>query len=458
MDKIVSLCKRRGFIFPDSEIYGGINGFWDFGPLGVELKNNIKREWWKAMVQIRDDIAGLDSSIVHNPRTWEASGHITNFTDPLVDCKQCKQRFRADHLAEEQGITMEELFEKGKCPACGSKKLTEPKAFNLMFKTFIGPVEEAAATAFLRPETCQGIFINFDNVQKSSRLKVPFGIAQIGKAFRNEVNPRNFIFRSREFEQMELEWFCQPPDMGGDKTPEQWHAYWKETRMAWHRSMGLTVGNLRFRDHEKKELAHYAATATDIEYNFPFGGFKELEGIANRTDFDLKQHSQFSGKNLQYFDDVTKVKYFPYVIEPSLGVDRMTLALLCDAYHEDEHEGEVRVVLRLDPKVAPVKAAVFPLTKDEKLVAKAREIYDELKQSMVVTYDAAGSIGRRYRRQDEAGTPACITVDFESLEDGAVTVRDRDTLEQKRVKVEDIQGSLGSQNNLYRMPIDPAIQ
>ncbi|HNT29752.1 MAG TPA: glycine--tRNA ligase [bacterium] len=443
MDKIVSLCKRRGFIFQDSEIYGGINGFWDFGPLGVELKNNIKKLWWREIVQKRENIAGIDSSIVHNPKTWEASGHITSFTDPLVDCKACKQRFRADHLAEEQGIAMTELCSTGKCPACGKKELTEPKSFNLMFKTFIGPVEDAASVAYLRPETCQGIFINFDTVRQSARLKLPFGIAQIGKAFRNEVNPRNFIFRSREFEQMELEWFCHPPEFAPDKKPQDWHEYWKTERMAWHLRLGLKENNLRFRDHRADELSHYAEAAVDIEYNFPFGGFKELEGIANRTNYDLRQHSEHSGKDLRYFDEEKKERYFPYVIEPSLGVDRMALAILCDAYDEDEQEGESRVVLRLHPDIAPVRVAIMPLTKDERIVALARSIQTSLLDSgKNVYYDQSGSIGRRYRRQDEIGTPQCITIDFDSLEDNAVTVRDRDTLQQNRISVSEIESFL----------------
>ncbi len=441
MDKIVSLAKRRGFIFADSEIYGGLNGFWDFGPLGVELKNNIKKAWWKAIVQSRDDVAGIDSSIIHNPRTWEASGHISNFSDPMVDCHVCKQRFRADHLAEEQGIEVSEILIKGKCPTCGSKDFTAPKAFNLMFQTHVGPVADDASVAYLRPETCQGIFINFDNVRQSARLKLPFGIAQIGKAFRNEVNPRNFIFRSREFEQMELEWFCEPPQFASSKKPDEWHAYWKEERMNWHLAMGLKKENVRFRDHEKKELAHYAAAATDVEYNFPFG-FKELEGIANRTDFDLKQHSEFSGKDMRYFDEQAKEKYFPYVIEPSLGVDRMLLALLCDAYAEDEDGGESRVVLRFAPQVAPVKAAIFPLIKKPELMAISEQITQSLKQDMVVFYDETGSIGRRYRRMDEAGTPYCITVDFDTLDDQAVTIRDRDSLKQERIKIEEVKAYL----------------
>ncbi|HDS11333.1 MAG TPA: glycine--tRNA ligase, partial [Candidatus Wirthbacteria bacterium] len=423
MDKIVSLCKRKGYIFQDSEIYNGLNGFWDFGPLGVELKNNIKRIWWRDIVHRREDVAGLDSSIINNPKVWEASGHINSFTDPLVDCRNCKQRFRADHLAEDQSIAESEIFEKGQCPACGKKELTEPKAFNLMFKTFVGPVEQDASVAYLRPETCQGIFINYNNIRQSSRLKLPFGIAQIGKAFRNEVNPRNFIFRSREFEQMELEWFCYPPRIEEQQSPDDWFEYWKKSRMEWHLKMGIQKDNLRYRDHEATELSHYAKAAVDVEYNFPFGGFKELEGIAYRTDFDLKQHSQVSGKDMQYFDEQSGQKFFAHVIEPSLGVDRMALALICDAYQEDEQEGQTRVYLKFSPAVAPVKAAVFPLTKDEKLVGMARKIYERLQEDYLVTYDESGSIGRRYRRQDEAGTPFCITVDFDSSEDQTVTIR-----------------------------------
>ncbi|MEI6222430.1 MAG: glycine--tRNA ligase [bacterium] len=436
MNKIISLAKRRGFIFPGSEIYGGFNGFWDYGPYGVELRNNIKKEWWKFTVQTREDVVGVDTAIIANPKVWEASGHLASFTDPMVDCRQCKQRFRADHLAEDQEIPLEEVAAKGQCPACGTKgELTEPRPFNLMFKTYVGPVEDSAAVAYLRPETCQGIFVNFDSVRQTARKKVPFGIAQIGKAFRNEVNPRNFIFRSREFEQMELEFFVKP---GED---EHWHEYWKHERLQWFLDLGIRKENLQLREHEKHELSHYAKSAFDVEYNFPFG-WKELEGIANRTDFDLQQHAKASGQDLRYFDEVTKEKYFPYVIEPSLGVDRALLAFLLDAYHEEEVKGEERVVLRFHPKLAPIKAAILPLVKKDPLGTVAKEIYKKLQQNFSVFYDESGSIGRRYRRQDELGTPYCLTVDFDSLEDQKVTVRDRDTLNQERVSIEDLPGFL----------------
>ncbi|TSC53986.1 MAG: glycyl-tRNA synthetase [Microgenomates group bacterium LiPW_16] len=413
MEKIVALGKRRGFIFPSSEIYGGLAGFWDAGPLGTELKNNIKNLWWKTMVYDRENIIGLDSTIIHNPKVWQASGHAVSFTDPLRECKSCHQRFRADKLKSQ------------KCPECGGE-LTETKQFNLMFKTYVGPAEETASLAFLRPETCQGIFINFGNVIDVSHPKLPFGIAQIGKGFRNEITTGDFIFRDREFEMMELEYFVKP---GED---EKWFEYWKEERMKWHLSLGIKKENLRFFEHPKKSLAHYSKRTVDIEYNFPFG-WSELEGIANRTDFDLKNHSKFSGRDLSYQDEETDEKFYPYVVEPSLGVERMMLVLLVDGYWED---GE-RLVLKLDPKLAPIKIAVFPLLANKpELVKLARKIYEDLKPYFVCAWDDRGNIGKRYYAQDEIGTPCCITVDFDTLEDETVTIRDRDTTYQERIKIE----------------------
>ncbi|WP_148217810.1 glycine--tRNA ligase [Caldicellulosiruptor obsidiansis] len=419
MDEIVALCKRRGFIFQSSEIYGGLNSCWDYGPLGVEMKNNIKRLWWKANVQLRDDVVGLDSSILMNPKVWEASGHLSNFADPMADCKVCKKRWRTDQLQEY------------KCPECGGE-LTEARMFNLMFKTFMGPVEDESAVVYLRPETAQGIFVNFVNVQQTMRKKLPFGIAQIGKSFRNEITPGNFIFRTREFEQMEIEYFVKPG------TDDYWHRHWIDQRINWYYKLGIRKENLRIREHGKNELAHYAKACVDIEYLFPMG-WSELEGIANRTDFDLTQHQKYSGENLSYFDDETKQRYIPYVIEPSAGVDRSLLAFLIDAYeYQQIDKDDFRVVLHLHPAIAPVKAAVFPLLKKEELVKKAREIYNELKYKWIVQYDESGSIGKRYRRQDEIGTPFGITVDYQTLEDETVTIRDRDTMEQVRVHIKEI--------------------
>jgi glycyl-tRNA synthetase len=418
MDKIVSLAKRRGFIFQSSEIYGGLNSCWDYGPLGVELKNNVKRAWWRKVVQERDDMVGQDASILMHPRVWEASGHVAGFTDPLVDCKSCKQRFRADHLEGE------------KCHACGGE-LTEARQFNLMFKTFMGPVEDSAAIVFLRPETAQGIFVNFNNVLTTTRMKLPFGIAQIGKSFRNEITPGNFTFRTREFEQMEIEYFVKPG------TDEAIHEEWLKQRFQWYIDLGLTRERLRLREHAKDELAHYAKGCYDIEYYFPMG-WSELEGIANRTDFDLKRHMEYSGANLKYFDQEANEHYVPYVIEPSAGADRGTLAFLLDAYHEEPDKEETRVVLKFHKALAPYKVAVLPLSKKEPLVAMAKSIEKELRQHWMVDYDDSKAIGRRYRRQDEIGTPYCITVDFQSLEDQAVTVRDRDTMEQERIPVAEL--------------------
>jgi glycyl-tRNA synthetase len=409
MEKLVSLCKRRGFIFQSSEIYGGLNSCWDYGPLGVELKRNVKEQWWKSVVQSRDDIVGLDASILMHPHVWEASGHIESFSDPMVDCKVCKHRFRADHI---QG---------GKCPEC-SGELTDVRQFNLMFKTFMGPVEENQATVFLRPETAQGIFVNFKNVQASARMKIPFGIAQIGKAFRNEITPGNFTFRTREFEQMEIEFFVKPG------TDEEWFKTWREERFQWYVKLGLKKENLRLRDHEKDELAHYAKACSDVEYLFPIG-WSELEGIANRTDFDLTQHAKRSGKDLHYFSEETQEKFMPYVIEPSAGADRSVLAFLADSYAEEED----RVVLHLDPRLAPIKIAVFPLMKKGGMFERAKNLESVLRKHYNTFFDEKGSIGRRYRRQDEIGTPYGITIDHETLENGTVTLRDRDSMEQIRI-------------------------
>lgn len=418
MEKIVSLAKRRGFVFQSSEIYGGLNSCWDYGPLGVELKNNVKRAWWRKVVQERDDMVGLDASILMHPRVWEASGHVAGFTDPLVDCKSCKQRFRADHL------------EGDRCPACGGE-LTEARQFNLMFKTFMGPVEDNAAVVYLRPETAQGIFVNFNNVLTSTRMKLPFGIAQIGKSFRNEITPGNFTFRTREFEQMEIEYFVKPG------TDEAFHKQWIEQRFQWYLDLGMTKERLRLRAHAADELAHYAKGCYDIEYYFPMG-WSELEGIANRTDFDLKRHAEYSGQRIDYFDQEANEHYVPYVIEPSAGADRATLAFLLDAYHEEPDKDEVRVVLKLHRALAPYKVAVLPLSKKEPLVNMSKEIEQELRKYWMVDYDDSKAIGRRYRRQDEIGTPYCVTVDFQSLEDKAVTVRDRDTMEQERIPVAEL--------------------
>jgi len=424
MDKLVSLCKRRGFVFQSSEIYGGLGSCWDYGPLGVELKNNIKRSWWEAMTHRRDDIEGLDAAILMHPQVWITSGHVEGFTDPLVDCKKCKHRFRADQI---DGKT---------CPDCGGE-LTEPRMFNLMFKTFMGPVEEESAVVYMRPETAQGIYVNFLNVLQPSRQKVPFGIAQIGKAFRNEITPGNFIFRTREFEQMEMQFFVHPSE------DQKWFDYWKEQRWNWYLEIGIRPEKLRWHEHEKAELAHYAKAAYDIEYEFSFG-WKEIEGIHNRTDFDLSRHTKATGKDLSYFDQERNEKYIPYIIETSAGADRSTLVTLVDAYAEEEVKGENRVVLRLSPKIAPIKAAVFPLVKKDGMPEVADKIYHELKRHFKVFYDDGGAVGRRYRRMDEAGTPYCITVDGQTLQDETVTVRDRDTMEQTRNKIGELVGIIGA--------------
>jgi glycyl-tRNA synthetase len=417
MEKLTSLCKRRGFIFQSSEIYGGLASCWDYGPLGVELKNNVKAAWWQTVVRERDDMVGIDAAILMHPKVWVASGHVDTFADPLVECKSCHQRWRADQL---KGTS---------CPACGGE-LTEPRMFNLMFKTHMGPVEDAAAQVYLRPETAQGIFANFQNVQSSTRKKLPFGIAQVGKSFRNEITPGNFTFRTREFEQMEIEYFVKPDTDG------EWFEHWVKERFNWYIQLGIKPENLHLRPHERKELAHYARACTDIEYLFPIG-WSELEGIANRTDFDLSQHAKHSGQNLSYFDEQTQEHYIPYVIEPSAGADRATLAFLADAYAEElDEKGDLRVVLHLHPKLAPIKVAVLPLSRNEKLVPMAHDqIYADLRRDFMVQYDDAQSIGRRYRRQDEIGTPLCVTVDFQSLEDNQVTIRDRDSQKQIRVPV-----------------------
>ncbi|GAB4377479.1 MAG: glycine--tRNA ligase [Calditrichia bacterium] len=417
MEKLVSLAKRRGYVFQSSEIYGGLNSCYDYGPLGVELKKNIKELWWRSLVYERDDIEGLDASILMHPRVWEASGHVEGFTDPMVDCKKCKARFRADQLDQEWCPQ-----EPGKHPGeCGGE-LTQPRMFNLMFKTFMGPVEDESNVVYLRPETAQGIYVNFHNVREAGRQKIPFGIAQIGKAFRNEITPGNFIFRTREFEQMEMQYFVQP---GSD---EEWFEFWREERIKWYDRLGIRKEKLRLHQHGEKELAHYAKAAFDIEYEFPFG-WSEIEGIHNRTDFDLRRHQEYSGKDLRYFDQEKNEKYIPYVIETSTGVDRLMLTVLVDAYDEEEE----RVVLRLKPEIAPIKAAVFPLVKKDGMPEIARNIFQGLMKHFKVFYDESGSVGRRYRRQDEAGTPFSITVDSQTLEDDTITVRERDSMAQERI-------------------------
>lgn len=418
MEQIVSLCKRRGFIFQSSGIYGGINGCWDFGPLGVELKRNIRDHWWYTFVQQREDMVGLDASIIMQPDVWVASGHVEQFHDVCVDCKECKHRFREDHL---EGAT--------RCPDCGGE-LTEPRAFNSMLKTRLGVSDDTAVDTYLRPETCQSIFVDFKDVYSSSRMKVPFGIAQIGKSFRNEVNPRNFIFRSREFEQMEIEFFCKEAD------EVKWFDDWQKAIWQWYLDIGIKEKNLRWFEHPKESLAHYSKRTVDIEYEFPFG-WGELQGLANRGCYDLTQHSKHSGKDLSFFDPEAKERFIPTVIEPSAGVDRTLLAVLCDAYDEDEVEGEKRIVMHFDPKLAPTKAGVFPLVKKDGLAEIAREFEKKLRKKFNTFYDQGGAIGRRYRRMDEIGTPFCFTVDYDTKENDTVTVRDRDTLEQVRIKMDE---------------------
>ena len=441
MDKIVAFCKRRGFVYQSSEIYGGIRSSYDYGPLGVEMKRNIKEEWWRRMVHMREDMVGLDSAIIMHPKVWEASGHTATFNDMLVESRTSKRRYRADHLIEDatgidaEGLSPEQLTriiekdERVKDPADGGRDFAPVRPFNLMFETYMGPVKTSENLAYLRPETAQGIFVNFKNVLQTSRVKVPFGIAQIGKSFRNEITPGNFIFRTREFEQMEMEFFVEP---GKD---EAWHEYWIEERWNWYTNLGLKEENLRRYEHPKEKLSHYSKRTVDLEYNYASVGWSELEGIANRTDYDLKQHAAYSGENLEYFDQATGERYVPYVIEPAVGPDRIMLAFLIDAYTEEEVRGEERTLLKLHPRIAPTKAAVFPLSKKEPVSTIARELYDDLKGDYRIFYDDSGSIGRRYRRQDEAGTPFCVTVDFDTIEDKQVTIRDRDSLEQARVPI-----------------------
>ena len=423
MDKVVSLCKRRGIIFQNSEIYGGIGNTWDYGPIGVELKRNVKDAWWRSVVYERDDMEGLDAAILMNPATWKASGHLESFTDPLVDCKKCKHRFKLDDINGDR------------CPDCGGE-LTEERSFNLMFKTFVGPVEDNASVTYLRPETAQGIFVNFLNVQKMMRRKIPFGIAQIGKSFRNEITPGNFTFRTREFEQMEIEYFVKPG------TDEECYKRWVEERFNWYLDLGIKKEHLRLREHESNELAHYAKSCVDVEYLFPMG-WAELEGIANRGDFDLRQHSEHSGKDLCYFDEAAKEKYLPYVIEPSAGADRATLAFLIDAYYEEKVKKEKRVVLAFKNCLAPIKVAVLPLLRNRPdIVETARSIAGDLRREFKAVYDDTASIGKLYRRQDEIGTPYCVTVDVQSMDDHQVTVRDRDSMQQVRVSIEGIKAYL----------------
>src|SRR6266700_2561323 len=467
MDKIVSLCKRRGFIFQSSEIYGGTGADWDYGPLGVELKNNIKRAWWRDNVYLRPDMVGLDAAILMHPKVWKASGHLDHFTDPMVDCKACRRRFRADQLDATPWIhycpvTKGNKFEipgsepckhcgarRTLCPECGKGELTPPRQFNLMFKTFMGPVEEDAAVTYLRPETAQGIFVNFDNVLQATRLKLPFGIAQIGKSFRNEITPGNFIFRTHEFEQMEIEYFVNPSDViDGRPADEVWHERWIQERLAWYQRYGIRREHLRLREHEKDELAHYAKRTADIEYKFPMG-WSELEGIANRTDFDLKQHAEFSGKALEYFDEESKQKVVPFVIEPSAGADRATLAFLVDAYREEEVRGEKRVLLNFHPELAPIKFAGLPLLKkNDRIVETANKLTADLRKRWHSVYDDTASIGRLYRRQDEVGTPFCVTVDVQTVgdekspADDKVTIRDRNTMEQVRVSLSALESTI----------------
>ncbi|HVP01239.1 MAG TPA: glycine--tRNA ligase [Solirubrobacteraceae bacterium] len=427
MDKIVALCKRRGFIFPSSEIYGGLGSTYDYGHYGVLLKTNVKNEWWRAMVQERDDIVALDSAILQHPRVWEASGHLAGFTDPLVDCRTCKARFRADHLGELE-CPQKPSKHPGEGPDCD---LTEARDFNLMFETTVGPVKDSGSVAYLRPETAQGIFINFKNVLQFSRKKPPFGIAQVGKSFRNEITPGNFIFRTREFEQMEMEFFVPPAEA------DTWYRYWIDERERWYIELGIRPGHLRVRAHEADELSHYSSGTSDVEYHFPIG-WSELEGIANRGSFDLTQHAEHSGEKLEYFDQGTGERYVPHVIEPAAGADRATLAFLVDAYDEEEVAGEQRTLLRLHPRLAPVKVAVLPLVRKDGQPELAREVFGALRGRMQAEYDEGGSIGRRYRRQDEIGTPWCVTVDHESLGDRTVTLRDRDSLAQDRVAIDEL--------------------
>jgi len=451
LDNVIALAKRRGFVFQAGEIYGGSRSAWDYGPLGVELKENIKRQWWRAMVQRRDDVVGLDSSVILPKRVWEASGHVDVFSDPLVECLSCHKRYRADHLEEEYEEKKGRAPENGLldivCVNCGTRgQWTEPKEFSGLLKTYLGPVEEESGMHYLRPETAQGIFVNFANVLSSARMKPPFGIGQIGKSFRNEITPGNFIFRTREFEQMEMEFFVEPG------TDEEWHQYWIDTRLAWYVGLGINADNLRLYEHAADKLSHYSKRTVDIEYRFGFTGseFGELEGIANRTDFDLKTHSEHSGTDLSYFDQSKEERWVPYVIEPAAGLTRSLMAFLVDAYYEDEAPNtkggvDKRTVLRLDRRLAPIKVAVLPLSRNEQLSPVARELADRLRQHWNVDFDDAGAIGRRYRRQDEIGTPFCVTVDFDTLDDQAVTVRERDTMEQQRIPLSTLEAYLAGE-------------
>jgi len=449
MEQVVNLAKHRGFVFPGSEIYGGLANTWDYGPLGIELKNNVKKAWWKKFIQESPYNVGLDAAILMNPKTWIASGHVGNFNDPMIDCKKCKARHRADKLIEDaldakgvemivDGLTFDQMADlmkehEVKCPDCGNQDFTEIRQFNLMFKTFQGVTESSTNEIFLRPETAQGIFVNFKNVQRSMRKKLPFGIGQIGKSFRNEITPGNFTFRTREFEQMELEFFCKP----GEEL--EWFTFWRNTCKNWLLSLGMNEESMRLRDHGEEELSHYSNATTDIEFKFPFG-WGELWGVASRTDFDLKRHMEHSNEDFNYIDPQTNERYVPYCIEPSLGADRVTLAFLCDAYEEEQLENDSRTVLRFHPALAPYKAAILPLSK--KLSEGAGEVFTELAKDFVVDFDETGSIGKRYRRQDEIGTPFCITYDFDSVEDKAVTVRDRDTMEQVRMPISELKSFL----------------
>ena len=422
MDKILSISKRRGFVFQSSEIYGGLGSTWDYGPLGVELKRHVKESWWRSVVLERDDMVGLDAAILMHPQVWAASGHIENFSDPMAECSDCNRRFRTDDMDSEN------------CPVCGGN-LTDPRRFNLMFRTFMGPVEDTASEVYLRPETAQGIFVNFSNVVNATRKKLPFGIAQVGKSFRNEITPGNFTFRTREFEQMEVEYFVKPG------TDEEWLEQWVQARLNWYVSYGIRQENLRLRRHASDELAHYAKDCYDIEYRFPWG-WAELEGIADRTDYDLRQHAQTSGQDLTYFDDESQSRYYPYVVEPSGGLDRAVLAFWLDSYDEEPDGNAVRVVLKLHRKLAPVTVAILPLSRNARLAPAAQEVHAQLRRHFTVQYDDAQSIGRRYRRQDEIGTPYCVTVDFDSLDDHRVTIRDRDTMHQIRIPIADLVGVL----------------
>jgi glycyl-tRNA synthetase len=441
MDTIVSLAKRRGLVYPSSDIYGGLRAAWDYGPLGVEMKNNLKREWWKAVVQRREDVVGLDSSVILSPQVWQTSGHVTGFSDPLTECLSCHSRFRADQLEEAYAAAHHDTppprgLADCSCPQCGTRgSFTEPRQFNGMLKTFLGPVDDESGLAYLRPETAQGIFINFKNVLQFSRKKPPFGIAQVGKSFRNEITPGNFIFRTREFEQMEMEFFVPPPEAG------EWFEYWTAARREWYLNLGIRADHLRLRPHDADELSHYSSQTSDIEYLFPIG-WSELEGIANRGDFDLRQHAEYSGETLEYFDQGSGERYVPHVIEPAAGADRATLAFLVDAYDEEDLDGETRTVLRLHPRLAPVKAAILPLLRKNGQPELAREIHQALRDQLQCEYDEGGSIGRRYRRQDEIGTPWCVTIDHESVEAGTVTVRDRDSLAQERLAIDELAGEL----------------